>query len=309
MFIYKEDSTVPHDLTSVVIDPSVGYIRVSAFSNQTKLAHIFIPSTVTHIADSAFSGCVSLAYISLPSSLTFIGDHVFENCKELIYVNIPQHVTYIGDHAFYGCDALLSSLNHYRDIFTLSKNRFANFPLHQICSSPHITIQDIHDIIQDLSNEYNTDDTHPSGTNTVSTTARPTTDAWGLTPLHVLVCNCQATSDMIELILNHCSKIAYMQTLNGKTASQLFKICKGEAPYHLNLCVALKLGMKWIDVQRIISCEQSYSLQQGVRDEMSGFYPFMIAALNVMCDLDSVYNLALYNINLLSPMCQYVTKN
>ena len=132
-----------------------------------------------------------------------------------------------------------------------------------------------------------------------------TTDPWGFNPVHVLCCNSKATAEMIQLVLEHSSQEATMMkttpitTSIGKIATpiELYVSCKKDRPYELPLCLALKLGMKWGDIMKMMKVDGLNTLEQGKRDEMTSFYPFMLAAIHPLCDLEAVYRLALYNVN------------
>ena len=63
------------------------------------------PSNVTEIAVSAFSGNTQLESIKLPSVVT-INNYAFENCSKLKSVELSKELTTIGDCAFYNCSSL-----------------------------------------------------------------------------------------------------------------------------------------------------------------------------------------------------------
>ncbi|MDX2109929.1 MAG: ice-binding family protein [Verrucomicrobiota bacterium] len=63
-------------------------------------------TSVTAIADSAFSNNSAITSISIPSSVTSIGELAFSNCDGLTTVLIPAAVTSIGNQAFYNCGNL-----------------------------------------------------------------------------------------------------------------------------------------------------------------------------------------------------------
>ena len=316
MFVYSyENTTVPKDVKKVIIDPSVSYIKVNAFEQCTTLTTITIPPSVTHIGDSAFVGCTSLIAVNFPSStLKYIGDQAFTGCKSLIYFDIPSSVNFIGDHSFYGCDSLLSVITTYREIFDLVKNRFGKDPhlrLHRVCSSMDVNLEGIQDTMRQLNLNHcegvvNLDDTTCNGTDQSKQleASMITTDLWGLTPLHVICSNSNATSKMIQLITDHLPlQATMMKTVsNGKTPLELYKLCKQESTYDLSLHPALKLGMKWVDVRKMLEEDKTLdSLEQGMVDETTGFYPFMLAAVHPMCDLECLYRLACYNVDNVEP--------
>jgi hypothetical protein len=291
MFIYDGKNSIPKDTTKVTIDPSVTYVKVYAFQECTSITIITVPSSVTHIGDCAFEGCTSLISVNLPSTLKYIGDHAFQGCKSLLFINIPPSVTFVGDHAFYSCDSLLSNISNYRDIFDLLKNRFVNYPIHDVCSSPDVAMDDIQVMLSKVRKDEEEE-------------ILLSTDTWGFTPLHVLCCNSRATPEMIRLVLQntYLNKATTMTTINDKTPLELYMTCKKDTSYNLSLCLALKMGMKWVDIEKMIHVDGMDTLQKGRIDEdHTGFYPFMLAAIHPLCDMESLCHLALYNIDHLMP--------
>jgi len=308
-FIYQGNNIAPKDITTVIIDESVTYIKVHAFQNCTNIKSITIPPSVTHIGDYAFEGCTSLISVNLYScqnngKLTYIGDHVFQGCKSLLYINIPSSITFVGDHTFYSCDTLLSRINNYRDIFGLIKDRYNALSLHDICSSMNVSVDSIIKTIEKIRNEhYQQHDSENNSKNDESSYyIQPTVDKWGFNPIHVLCCNSKATSEMIDILVHNMDQSAtIMSTSNGKTPLQLYIECHQDSIFELPLCLALKMGMKWIDVNKMILNNTINSLEQDQKDERTSLYPYMLAAIHPHCDLECLYHLALYNVNNLNP--------
>ena len=114
-------------------------IRQNAFSGETGISTLTIPSSVLSIGNSAFAGCSGLTSISvdpsntvydsrnncnaiietatntlicgcqntiIPNSVTSIGSFAFKGCTGLTTVTIPSSVTSIGSNAFWGCTSL-----------------------------------------------------------------------------------------------------------------------------------------------------------------------------------------------------------
>ncbi len=63
------------------------------------------------IGENAFSGNTSITSIEIPSSVTSIGDSAFEGCSGLTSIKIPSSVTSIGNSAFYDCVNLKTVIN------------------------------------------------------------------------------------------------------------------------------------------------------------------------------------------------------
>ena len=295
MFLYHGDNEVPKDVTSVTIDESVTYIKVRAFQNCTEITNVNIPSNVAYIGENAFEGCISLLSVNFSQTLTFLGDHVFKGCKSLLYINIPNSITFIGDHAFYGCDELLSRITNYRNIFGLIKDRFKYMPLHDVCSSHDVTVEAIESTIQRLKEKSNND--YEGRDSSLSTNNLDAKDTWDFTALHVLCCNSKATSEMIHLLLQHMGQeMTILKTSGGMTPLELYMACRNDLRYDLPLCLALQLGMKWEGVKKMLTDDGLDTLEQGMKDYNTLFYPFMLAAVHPSCDLECLYHLALFDV-------------
>ncbi|MDR1730422.1 MAG: leucine-rich repeat domain-containing protein [Prevotellaceae bacterium] len=79
----------------------------SAFSGNTKLKTIILPSTVTTIGGSSFDGCTSLSNVVFPDSLkTIANNYAFRNCTSLSALLFPASLQTIGDYAFDRCAGL-----------------------------------------------------------------------------------------------------------------------------------------------------------------------------------------------------------
>lgn len=97
--------------SSVTIPSSLGSSKVTAigagaFSGNTNVRSISIPSSVTQIGQEAFSDCTSLSSVSMPSSLESIGIGAFYGCTSLSSVSVPNGTKTISDEAFAQCSSL-----------------------------------------------------------------------------------------------------------------------------------------------------------------------------------------------------------
>ena len=79
-----------------------------AFSYNSKIKKVCLPSTVKFIDVRAFSGCHKLEKISLPEGLECIGAKAFENCSALKEIDIPSTVVELGYKCFYGASKLVT---------------------------------------------------------------------------------------------------------------------------------------------------------------------------------------------------------
>ena len=88
---------------STVYSYTVTEIADNAFSNNTAIEYIEIPSTVKDIGEYAFYGCTNLKKAVLPASVTMIKDATFYGCTKLEEIIIPASVTSIAANAFRDC--------------------------------------------------------------------------------------------------------------------------------------------------------------------------------------------------------------
>lgn len=93
-------------ITSVTLPSSVDWIEDGAFKGCTALRYVNLPNAVTTILPEAFSGCTSLEAIAWSESISNIGNYAFYGCTSLRNLALPTYVTSIGDYAFYGCSNL-----------------------------------------------------------------------------------------------------------------------------------------------------------------------------------------------------------
>jgi hypothetical protein len=87
--------SVPKDVVTTAVDPSVTTIENYAFYQCTSLTTIKIPSQVTTIGNHAFNGCTSLTSINMPQ-VTTVGISAFYRCTSLKAINITNLATTIG---------------------------------------------------------------------------------------------------------------------------------------------------------------------------------------------------------------------
>lgn len=74
----------------------------SAFSNNTKVKEITLPSTIVSIGEYAFCGCSSLTRINLPDGMETIDYCAFNGCSSLAELVIPTSLHTFGHYAFDG---------------------------------------------------------------------------------------------------------------------------------------------------------------------------------------------------------------
>ncbi len=103
---------------------AVTAIAAGAFSGNTKMTSISIPTTVTKIGKNAFKGCTKLKKVTIPKNVTEIGSNAFYNCKKMTSVTIKgSSLTKIGTGAFRKCSSL-KSVTITKNVTEIGKDAF-----------------------------------------------------------------------------------------------------------------------------------------------------------------------------------------
>ena len=106
------------NITRVILPSSLLYIGEFAFSG-TFIDSIDIPNTVQYIGAGAFMSCYHLKDIWLPTSLQDINASTFKMCDSLQHIFIPMSVKHIDVTAFDNCSNLSNiEVNQYNETFT-----------------------------------------------------------------------------------------------------------------------------------------------------------------------------------------------
>ncbi|MEE1065015.1 MAG: leucine-rich repeat protein, partial [Acutalibacteraceae bacterium] len=103
-------------IVNLTVPEGVTIIAEGAFTKNTYLKTVSIPSTVTTIGQvnqnftGAFEGCTKLQTVTISSGSkdATIGGESFKNCTSLQSIVIPGNYTTIYEDAFYGCTSLKS---------------------------------------------------------------------------------------------------------------------------------------------------------------------------------------------------------
>ena len=98
--------TVPESVLIDGIEYPVEEIGASAFSGQTSIERLYLPSSLKKIGGNAFYGCSSLRNAEIRADINEIPVSLFAGCTVLESVTIPKTVKKIGDEAFSGCSSL-----------------------------------------------------------------------------------------------------------------------------------------------------------------------------------------------------------
>ena len=105
------------ELRSISLPSGVKSIGDNAFSTCTSLKEIKIPASVISIGDRAFAECVRLSNISFESGsrLESIGDFAFASCSSLTYLELPEKLKEVNGTAFVGTIELISIDVNYKN--------------------------------------------------------------------------------------------------------------------------------------------------------------------------------------------------
>lgn len=89
---------------NVVLDETQGIKRIAsgAFTGNTRITYIKMPSGVETIGTNAFKGCTALKGMTIPTGVTAIEESAFEGCSALTQFALPATIESIGNRAFYG---------------------------------------------------------------------------------------------------------------------------------------------------------------------------------------------------------------
>ena len=102
--VYTCKGTLPEN-TSLMIKDGTTTISSQAFSNQTGLTEITIPSSVKSIGSAAFT-VTGLKQVAIPNTVEEIGEKVFYSCHSLEQVILPETMQSIPYGTFWNCSAL-----------------------------------------------------------------------------------------------------------------------------------------------------------------------------------------------------------
>lgn len=117
---------IPETVKVNGVDAAVTSIADNAFSGNTTVTTVTIPSSVEEIGDNAFSGCTKLKTVTIPESVQEIGAGAFQNCTSLKKITIPKSVESVGKNAFLGCSSLTTVTIKSTTIKTIDQGAFKN---------------------------------------------------------------------------------------------------------------------------------------------------------------------------------------
>lgn len=203
-------------LVRIQVPSSVHRIENGAFLNCTKLVDVELSQGLRSIGESAFMGCSSLCAVSIPCTTNSIANRAFQNCKSLLGVQLsPSSKVDLGCAAFGDCAALVNISIPVTveevppDLFRFCpllhrkvQERYTNLPIHEACYQVSSTTANALEAL--LSNSINDEGS--------------LTDAFGMTPLHILATSDNRRTDLLEVLLDHYPfEIVSQKDVFGKT--------------------------------------------------------------------------------------------
>ena len=218
-----------YSLERLVILSSVSEIGYAAFKNCTKLAFVELPSNLSTLNTGTFTNCKSLRQIRLPPAITTIREFTFSGCKNLVSVEVPEGLEHIlkgafsgcwslkniflpssvksvANEAFDGCARLSNCLLQRADLIHALKHRFDGLPIHKLCyfQAYHpieTTTEELLVLLTgsegNIPREQMITMVKQQGHEDVSVEC----DAFGMTPLHILVNSSRPSISLSRLLL------------------------------------------------------------------------------------------------------------
>jgi len=285
IFTYtQEDVEVRRDILCVVVDESVKLIRERAFHDCRRLISIQLPPSIITIGGAAFANCSSLTSIKLPSSITTIEKEAFSGCTSLISIEIPPTVTTIQKMVFMECTSLQS-------IFLPSSITSIEYGAFAMCTSladvklpPSIT-----DIASNSFAHCN---------NLISIEA----SIFSPTTVSTIVINKNPYRIVEALKKANFFPVKLKDILNGEFDRidpdgkyfdwKFYARIKDEYG-RLPLMTAAERSLKWSGWLRKIFKAHMPAIED--TDKVTGFEPFMLAAIGPKSDLEAIYQLLRLN--------------
>ena len=105
---YSGDLVIPSTVEYNSKKYIVRGVFMGAFSRNTEIRSVKLPSTATNIYFSAFADCPNLTSVELPEGVETIHSETFKNCTSLTTLKLPSTVKVLEDNAFAYCSNLVS---------------------------------------------------------------------------------------------------------------------------------------------------------------------------------------------------------
>ncbi len=181
-------------LVSVTMGDKVVIIHRDAFRNCQSLQFVRLSRRLRYIGMWAFCCCYGIESLAIPSDVMVIEYEAFMLCKKLRLIQLPsRELRFMGAGVFDYCENLPpQGVKTHPDFLSVSdadrqdvisewlRTRFEEYPLHQICLKASVSAHEI--------NEY----AKKHGTREARVFGEE-----GMTPLHILARNPNASADSV----------------------------------------------------------------------------------------------------------------
>ena len=221
------------------------------------LTSIIIPSNITSIVDNAFYQYSFLQAITLPPNITSLGDRAFFGCSLLRSIKLPSTITSLGDGVFCRCSSL-HSITLPSSIKSLGNGVFYGCSSLESITLPPTIISLGYGVFYECSSLKSINIPWSSASNT----------------------NSKSGSLLIHALheMKPCNIKSWSRTRNEDGRS--------------TLCTVVTTSMKWIYIKKIFDANMPAVYEN---DAWTGLSPFMLAAVGVNSDLESIYRLCREN--------------
>ncbi len=202
-------------LVSVTMGDKVTIIHCDAFRNCQSLQFLRLSCGLRYIGMWAFYCCYAIESIAIPSNVMVIEYGAFMLCRKLRLIQLPsRELRFMGVGVFDYCEKLPPpSVMTHPDFLTLSaaerqemisewlRTRFEEYPLHQICLKASVSARNI----TDYGTRHGTQEARVCGEE-------------GMTPLHILARNPNASADSVLACFHMHPASAFHRDENGLNA-------------------------------------------------------------------------------------------
>jgi len=311
-------------LASITIPPTITTISSTLFGYCTNLTSITLPDSITIISDNAFFGCSSLVSIDLPSTIKTIGHWAFSDCRSLTSIELPEKLIAISNQAFQGCSGLTTitlrssgdALVKTASFSTINFNS-AGVSFREILIGAGFSLHNPDYIIYERPAEiqFQTIDPDEMMYYDIKQWAR-TRNVDSRLPLFTAAAKSMRWDDMETIYDNNMPAIYEVDALTGLSSFMLaavgptsdinciYNLLKNNPvdfahdfkrqararneDYRSPLCAAAVESMKWANMERIF---HNHMPAIDEVDAITGLPLYMLAAIGLDSDIESVYNL------------------
>jgi hypothetical protein len=211
-------------LTTLELPEGLTTISTRAFRQCISLMTVRIPSTVTAIKSCAFLDCKNMLSIEVAEQgLQRIEAGAFKNCEDLRSIYIPDTVTHMGANVFDGCTKLKEALpGDDEKLLNTLRNRFQDLPIHRL--TYFHSYQDVDDNLDALTVGFSQE---------ASGDAPPGTDAFGMTPLHLMALSSKPDLEVALYLVQRYSEYHVLEDRWGRLP--VIYLCQSGPPNSVEL--------------------------------------------------------------------------